>query len=286
MLSKDKCTLECEIGENDKNMLPLVRGSPFEENAKQILETGKKALMDNCPNLAVKLTRRMNAVLSKNSQPSKSNEICKVMQLQEEILVVEENQQILHARPINVFGRDIYQSGMNTLQPGEELDDVIVDVSLMLARAENEAENRFELLSSIDFSAHFDSAGAQLMNTPEHYRDIINKEATKVLLPICIGYHWQLVVISGTDVQVYDSLANAAHQVITIAALERFLNAIEQKNWNIDFPECNQQNDCYSCGMFVYMFADKICGNKAVIDKAKLSRKALIRKIKQNKEVD
>ena len=66
---------------------------------------------------------------------------------------------------------------MKTLEPGEWLDDVIVDFSMMLAKAENEADERVELLSTIDFSAHFDSTAAnkQLINAAEHYQNLIGR---------------------------------------------------------------------------------------------------------------
>ena len=42
------------------------------------------------------------------------------------------------------------------------LDEVIIDVSMMLAIAENEAEYRVELLSTVDFSAHFEQVNKEL----------------------------------------------------------------------------------------------------------------------------
>ena len=272
MFHTDDCEIKREIPDLEKYNLMTVTTSPFREIAQAILKSGWKGHINTFVNSAHIFQNRMNG----HSKKPK---------------MVKKPKQEIHVPPqvvANVNTIELGQDSLDTLKPGNWLDDMIVSVAMQFCQETAAARGVEVLVIPIHCFTVFRDSG-RLM-TFNRYQELFTAEI--VFIPFCFQNHWWLgVKRQGSDnIEVFESLSSLAvfHRKDVSETFVEIFKAIcvhtdqPARNWNVSYPDCSdfQQKNGSDCGMYLYMFANAISEGKQFDQNSiDLNRENLLRKI-------
>jgi len=150
---------------------------------------------------------------------------------------------------VSIGGLNILQTDINRLNPGELLNDNIIDVYLKLI--------------CLTFKHCVALSSCWYQKVAKKEKPWLSKMTNfnKVLIPICNGNHWMLVVFDCliNSITFFDSLNNKNANSTIINKCKIYISAtfpsLKDIDWKISKVDVAKQNNVIDCGVYLCIFA-------------------------------